>query len=137
MLSSDKVLGSAYEVVVPQNPPLPYYVAILLDKKRLRRLGEPQTLPFSSSQMGRQLLAVTVELVGADAGPLLLATAHLESTKDEGWWAWGNHRAIGCMGKTMHVSHQFQNIPKHGHIEFARVKTQNASSLVLFPSWVK
>lgn len=82
LLSSDKVLGSAYEVVVPQNPPLPYYVAILLDKKRLRRLGEPQTLPFSSSQMGRQLLAVTVELVGADAGPLLLATAHLESTKD-------------------------------------------------------
>ena len=96
LLSSDKVLGSAYEVVVPQNPPLPYYVAILLDKKRLRRLGEPQTLPFSSSQMGRQLLAVTVELVGVDAGPLLLATAHLESTKDEGWWAWGNHRAIGC-----------------------------------------
>lgn len=82
LLSSDKVLGSAYEVVVPQNPPLPYYVAILLDKKRLRRLGEPQTLPFSSSQMGRQLLAVTVELVGVDAGPLLLATAHLESTKD-------------------------------------------------------
>ena len=47
-----------------------------------KRLGEPQTVPFPSSQMGRQLLSVTVQLVGANAGPLLLATAHLESTKD-------------------------------------------------------
>lgn len=107
LLSSKQVLGSSYEVVVPQNPPLPYYVAILLDKKRLRRLGEPQTLPFSSSQMGRQLLAVTVELVGADAGPLLLATAHLESTKDH-----ATERKRQLLQSLRHLRHAVCKTPK-------------------------
>ena len=94
LLSSNKVLGSCYDVLVPKNPPLPYYVAILLDKKRLKRLGEAETVPFTSSQMGRQLLCVTAEAQDAPGKTLMLATAHLESTKDLGsgcqsfflWW---------------------------------------------------
>ena len=82
LLSSNKVLGSCYDVLVPKNPPLPYYVAILLDKKRLKRLGEAETVPFTSSQMGRQLLCVTAEAQDAPGKTLMLATAHLESTKD-------------------------------------------------------
>ena len=84
LLSSNKVLGSCYDVLVPKNPPLPYYVAILLDKKRLKCLGEPETVPFGSSQMGRQLLCVTAEAQDAPGKTLMLATAHLESTKDLG-----------------------------------------------------
>lgn len=84
LLSSNKVLGSCYDVLVPKNPPLPYYVAILLDKKRLKCLGEAETVPFGSSQMGRQLLCVTAEAQDAPGKTLMLATAHLESTKDLG-----------------------------------------------------
>ena len=82
LLSSDRVLGSTYEVVIPEDPPFPYHVAILLDKKRLRKRSAPRTLPFESSQMGRQVLCVRVGLSShPEAGPIMLATAHLESTK--------------------------------------------------------
>ncbi|CAK8994711.1 unnamed protein product [Durusdinium trenchii] len=82
LLSSDKVLGAAYEVLVPKDPPLPYYVAMLVDKRV--KWGEVETVPFPKSQMGRQLLLVKVDVPASagPAGPLLLATAHLESTKD-------------------------------------------------------
>ena len=82
LLSAKQVLGQSYETIVPENPPMPYYVAILLGKHRARRLGAPSTVPFRGSRMGRQLLSVSVELVGSGDPPLLLATAHLESTKD-------------------------------------------------------
>ena len=70
---------------MPSNPPLPYYVAILVDRKRAKR-GTVETIPFPKSQMGRQLLAVRLEVTnaGPQVGPLLIATAHLESTKDHG-----------------------------------------------------
>jgi len=85
ILSADQVLGTAYDVIVPEDPQLPYFVAILLDKRRLRRLGKPLTTPFPGTQMGRQLLSVAVELLPSGcAPPLLIATAHLESTKDHG-----------------------------------------------------
>ena len=82
LLSSDKVLGAAYEVLVPKDPPLAYYVAMLVDKRV--KWGEVETVPFPKSQMGRQLLLVKVDVPASagPAGPLLLATAHLESTKD-------------------------------------------------------
>ncbi|OLQ15685.1 Tyrosyl-DNA phosphodiesterase 2 [Symbiodinium microadriaticum] len=83
LLAAPQTLGTEYEILVPKDPPLPYYVAILLDRKRLVKLGEPVTVPFPSTQMGRQLLTIVVELKEKPkAGPLLLATAHLESTKD-------------------------------------------------------
>lgn len=82
LLAAEQVLGSAYRIVVPQDPPMPYYVAILLDKKRVNQLGPPTTVAFPGTQMGRQLLVVAIELAGSR--PLLLATAHLESTKDQG-----------------------------------------------------
>ncbi|CAK0789787.1 unnamed protein product [Prorocentrum cordatum] len=72
LLSSEKVLGGSYEVVVPKDPPM-FVVS--------GRLGPPTTVPFPSTRMGRQLLCVTLQLAGGDS-PLLLATAHLESTKD-------------------------------------------------------
>ena len=78
LLASPKVLGSVYEALVPKDPPLPYYVAILVDRKRARH-GEPHTVAFPSTQMGRQLLAVTLQLPNLPS--LVLATAHLESTK--------------------------------------------------------
>eukprot|EP00441_Pelagodinium_beii_P009024 CAMPEP_0197704532 /NCGR_PEP_ID=MMETSP1338-20131121/125986_1 /TAXON_ID=43686 ORGANISM="Pelagodinium beii, Strain RCC1491" /NCGR_SAMPLE_ID=MMETSP1338 /ASSEMBLY_ACC=CAM_ASM_000754 /LENGTH=412 /DNA_ID=CAMNT_0043288435 /DNA_START=66 /DNA_END=1304 /DNA_ORIENTATION=- len=85
ILSADQVLGTAYDIIVPEDPPAPYFVAILLDKRRLRRIGKPMTTPFRGTQMGRQLLSVAVELMpSGSAPPLLLATAHLESTKDHG-----------------------------------------------------
>lgn len=83
LLSAEQVLGSAYDVVVPDDPPMPYYVAILLDKRRAKRRGDAITLPFPTTRMGRQLLTVIVSVDGHTA-PLLLATAHLESTKDNG-----------------------------------------------------
>ncbi|CAE7551941.1 tdp2 [Symbiodinium natans] len=83
LLAAPQVLGTEYEVLVPRDPPVPYYVAMLLDRKQLTKLAEPVTVPFPSTQMGRQLLAVAVELKHKPkAGALLLATAHLESTKD-------------------------------------------------------
>jgi len=82
LLSAPQCLGKAYEVVVPENPQQPYYVAILLDRQRLKRLGRPLTVPFPTSQMGRQILAVTAEVCSTTGPPILLATAHLESTKD-------------------------------------------------------
>eukprot|EP00439_Symbiodinium_sp_Y106_P038888 s2565_g4.t1 len=83
LLAAPQILGTEYEILVPKNPPLPYYVAILLDRKRLVKLGETVTVSFPSTQMGRQLLTIAVELKEKPkAGALLLATAHLESTKD-------------------------------------------------------
>lgn len=32
LLASEKVLGRVYETLVPSDPPLPYHVAILVDK---------------------------------------------------------------------------------------------------------
>ncbi|CAJ1362816.1 unnamed protein product [Effrenium voratum] len=84
LLASPKVLGGTYEVVVPKDPPLPYYVAILLDKQRLRALEPPSTAAFPGTQMGRQLLSVAAKVLDAEAPPVVIATAHLESTKDHG-----------------------------------------------------
>jgi len=83
LLSANQVLGSVYEVFVPDDPPLPYYVAILLDKRRTQRIGTTTTVPFPTTRMGRQLLTVTIS-VKDHAALLVLATAHLESTKDQG-----------------------------------------------------
>lgn len=85
LLCNKQVLGTAYEIVAPEEARMPYYVVIMLDRKRTRRLGPPATLTFPGSQMGRQLLSVAVELTGEglpETPPLVLATAHLESTRD-------------------------------------------------------
>jgi len=82
LLAAKPVLGGVYDIVVPDNPPQPYYVAILLDRRRVRQLGKPITITFPTSQMGRQLLSVCVEHAGHP--PLVIATAHLESMKDHG-----------------------------------------------------
>lgn len=83
LLSAPQVLGGTYDVIVPKSPPMPYYVAILLDRRRAKRLENGVTeITFPGSRMGRQLLAVNVEFPGFPGPPLLLSTAHLESTKD-------------------------------------------------------
>ena len=82
LLDAQPVLGGSYDILVPQNPPLPYYVAILLDKKRTQLLNGPDTLDFPTTQMGRQLLSAVVIVDDHRQSPLVLATAHLESTKD-------------------------------------------------------
>ena len=78
-----KVLGSCYDGLVPKDAK-GYCVVILLDKKRWKCVGEPETVPFGNSKMGRQLLCVTAEAQDAPGKTLMLATAHLESTKDLG-----------------------------------------------------
>lgn len=82
LLDAKQVLGSAYDFLVPKDPPMPYYVAILLDKKRTQILTGPDTVDFPTTQMGRQLLSVTLVVDDIREKPLVLATAHLESTKD-------------------------------------------------------
>jgi len=83
LLGAKQVLGSSYEVIAPEDPPLPYYVAILLDKERVRRIGDPVVMDFVGSQMGRQLLAVTVEPSSGGAPPMLLSTAQLETGEQQ------------------------------------------------------
>lgn len=82
LLSAPQVLGGTYEFLTPANPPQPYYVAILVDKKRAKKLANRE-VNFPTSKMGRQLLAVTLEFPGHPGPPLLVSTAHLESTKDQ------------------------------------------------------
>ena len=84
LLDDHSVLGASYDILVPRNPPMPYYVAILLDKKRTKVLAGPDTVDFSSTQMGRQLLSVIAVVDGQLEQPFVFATAHLESTKDHG-----------------------------------------------------
>jgi len=81
LLKAPQVLGNAYEFVVPQDPPMPYYVAILYDKK-LATMVDKKEIPFPTSRMGRQLLSVTFHLRVQNAPPLTVCTAHLESTKE-------------------------------------------------------
>ena len=94
LISAPQVLGSAYEVVEPDIRITSYGVAILIDKKKLRRVGNPITVAFPSSVMDRHLLVVFVEFVmprqdceqcdhefALQGRVLALATAHLESTQ--------------------------------------------------------
>ena len=84
LLEAKQVLGGSYDFHMPRNPKMPYYVAILTDRRRVQLLQGPETIDFPWSQMGRQLLSVTVTADGRRDVPLILATAHLESTKDCG-----------------------------------------------------
>ena len=94
LISAPQVLGSVYEVVEPDNVKTSYWVAILIDKKKLRRVGNPITVAFPSSVMDRHLLIVFVEFamsrgdreqcdheVALQGRVMALATAHLESTQ--------------------------------------------------------
>jgi len=82
LLSAPQVLGATYDFLTPSNPEQPYYVAILLDKKRVKKLSVKE-IAFPTTRMGRQLLAATVEFPQHGGPPLVLSTAHLESTKGE------------------------------------------------------
>ena len=81
LLSAPEVLGNDYEFVVPEDPRMPYYVAILYDKRVAKMVGKSE-VAFPTTQMGRQLLSVTFEFLGCSAPPVVVCTAHLESTKD-------------------------------------------------------
>eukprot|EP00913_Durusdinium_trenchii_P014316 g13431.t1 len=89
LLSSDKVLGAAYEVLVPKDPPLPYYVAMLVDKRV--KWGEVETVPFPKSQMGRQLLLVKVREVQKELGDDAAAFSDVWSfcgSPESDRWTW-------------------------------------------------
>jgi tyrosyl-DNA phosphodiesterase 2 len=81
LLSAKQVLGDAYEFLTPENPRMPYYVAILIHKRLARKLASKE-IEFPTSKMGRQLLAATIQFEGLKCPPLVVSTAHLESTKD-------------------------------------------------------
>lgn len=81
LLSAPQVLGNVYDFVVPEDPPMPYYVAILFDKKLVKTVDKTE-VQFPTTRMGRQLLSVTFDVLGRNSLPLVVCTAHLESTKD-------------------------------------------------------
>lgn len=82
LLLAPQTLGGCYDVVCAENPSLPYYCAMLLHKRRVRRVSS-QTRHFETSKMGRHLLSVDVVLDGCSSSPVTLLTTHLESTKSE------------------------------------------------------
>lgn len=83
LLTAPQTLGEHYDCLCPENPRLPYYCAILLDRRRASMIGPARTKHFATSQMGRHMLSVDLIMDGHKEAPLTFITTHLESMKTE------------------------------------------------------
>ena len=74
-------LKTKYHFFVPSNPPVHYFVAVLVKKDASGGLvpGSHTSHSFPGSRMGRQLLEVPLSFRGVD---YIFLTSHLESLKD-------------------------------------------------------
>ena len=73
-----KRLEHVYDCYSPPDPPVTYFVAILVRTAVVKTRGPMQCHNFESSSMGRHLLQLPISYAGID---IELFTSHLESTK--------------------------------------------------------
>jgi tyrosyl-DNA phosphodiesterase 2 len=74
-------LGTAYHVYRQQSCNQPYFVSILVHKKRMQVVGGPLSLAFTESKMGRGLVYIAAKPAGSSE-ILGFMTSHLESMKE-------------------------------------------------------
>ena len=75
------MLESKYHIFRQELPSAPYFVGILVHRASADVIGKAVTIPFPTSKMGRDGLAVNVKLKGSDM-TFRCITAHLESLRE-------------------------------------------------------